>query len=72
VKRLEVAGLFNQYSLSLLCSAFVTVSLFGDLLCLYMALWSSSHYILVGMGMHWLECVIAIVEKVEWNTFVFG
>jgi hypothetical protein len=36
----------------------------------YMTLSSNSHYILVGMGMHWLECVIGIVGKVEWNTFV--
>jgi hypothetical protein len=24
------------------------------------------------MGMHWLECVIAIDGKVEWNTFVLS
>jgi hypothetical protein len=30
-KGLEVAGWFSQYSLSLLCFAFVTVSLFRDL-----------------------------------------
>jgi hypothetical protein len=34
-KRLEMAGQFSQYSLSLLCFAFLTVLLFGDLLCLY-------------------------------------
>jgi hypothetical protein len=31
-KQLELAGLFSQYSLPLLCFAFVAVSLFGDLL----------------------------------------
>jgi hypothetical protein len=34
-KRLEVAGWFGQYSLSLLCFAVVTVSLLGNLLHLY-------------------------------------
>jgi hypothetical protein len=24
------------------------------------------------MGMHWLECVIGIAAKVEWNTFVLS
>jgi hypothetical protein len=32
---MEVAGWFSQYLLSLLCFAFVTVSLFGDVLRLY-------------------------------------
>jgi hypothetical protein len=36
----------------------------------YMRLWSSSHYILVEMGMQWLEYGIGIVVKVEWNTSV--
>jgi hypothetical protein len=34
-KRLELAGWFSQYLLSLLCFALVTVSLFGDVLRLY-------------------------------------
>jgi hypothetical protein len=34
-KRLEVAGWFSKYSLSLLCFAFITALLFGDLLRLY-------------------------------------
>jgi hypothetical protein len=38
----------------------------------YMKLRSSSRYIPVGMGRHWLECVIGIVEKVKWNTFVLS
>jgi hypothetical protein len=38
----------------------------------YVTLSSSSRYILVQMGMHWLECVIAIVGKVQWNTFVLS
>jgi hypothetical protein len=37
-KWLEVAGWFSQHSLSLLCFAFVTLSLFGDLLHLHDAL----------------------------------
>jgi hypothetical protein len=38
----------------------------------YMTFWSSSRYILVGMGIHWLEYVIGIAVKVEWNTFVLA
>jgi hypothetical protein len=41
---LEVAGWFGQYSLSLLCSAFATVSLFGVLLRLYDSLVQFSLY----------------------------
>jgi hypothetical protein len=63
-----VAGWFSQYYLSLPCFVFVTVLLFEDLLRLY----DTFHVILVGMGMHWLECVIGIVGKVEWNTFVLS
>jgi hypothetical protein len=36
----------------------------------YMRIWSSSPYIPTGMGMLWLEYVIAIIVNVEWNTFV--
>jgi hypothetical protein len=35
-----------------------------------MRLLLSSCYILVGIGLHWLEYVIGIVVKVQWNTFV--
>jgi hypothetical protein len=38
----------------------------------YMTLSSSSRYILVRMEMQWLECVIAIVGNMEWNTFVLS
>jgi hypothetical protein len=47
------------------------VPLFGDLLLLGNA-WSSFRYILVGMGMHWLEYIIGIAGNVAWNTFVFS
>jgi hypothetical protein len=38
----------------------------------YMRLLPSSRYILVGMGVYWLEYVIGIVRKVEWNAFVLS
>jgi hypothetical protein len=33
-----------------------------------MTLRSSSGYFLVGMGMHWPECVIGNFGKVDWKT----
>jgi hypothetical protein len=27
---------------------------------------------MVGIGIHWLEYVIGIVGKVEWNTFILS
>jgi hypothetical protein len=38
----------------------------------YMTLRSNCHYIPVGMGMHWLECVIGIDGNVQWNTSVLS
>jgi hypothetical protein len=38
----------------------------------YTRLWFSSRYILVGMGIQWLEYVIGIVGKVARNTSVLS
>jgi hypothetical protein len=63
-KWLEITGWLSQYSFSLLCLPLLHCHYL--VFCFtYMRLRSSSHYILVGLGMHWLDYIIGIVGTVE-------
>jgi hypothetical protein len=60
-KRLVVADCFSQYSLSLLCFVFVTVSLFGDILLLYETL--------VQFSLHFCRDGTAMASVCNWDRW---